>query len=79
MDEVEQEISDTEKEKIREANISLIIDDYEDIFSDFDPRDYIERAISDDFIQECKRSARDKLKGIELRILVPKDKRNFKD
>ncbi len=66
-------------EVIKEANISLIINSYNDIFSSFDPRDYTERALSDDFLIECKRSARDKQGGIELRILIPKKLRNFKD
>ncbi len=64
---------------IKEANISLIIERYEDIFSSFDPRDYNERALSDDFLIECKRAARDKKGGIELRLLVPKALRNFRD
>jgi len=73
------ELTDSITEKIREANISLIINDYDEIFSDFDPRSYIERAISDDFLQECRRAARDKEDGIELRILIPKAKRNMKE
>ncbi len=70
---------DPKTEKIKEANISLIIDNYGEIFSDFDPRSYLERAISDDFLQECRRAARDKEDGIELRILVPKSKRDMKE
>jgi len=73
------DLTDSKTEKIREANISLIINDYDEIFSDFDPRSYIERAISDDFLQECRRAARDKEDGIELRILVPQQKRNMKE
>jgi hypothetical protein len=71
---------DTSNEKFKEANISLIIDTYEDIFSDFDPRPFLERAMSDDFLQECKRAARDKgEEQLELRILVPKAIRNMKE
>jgi hypothetical protein len=70
----------TSNNKFKEANISLIIDTYEDIFSDFDPRPYLERAMSDDFLQECKRAARDKdEEQLELRILVPKNVRNLKE
>lgn len=63
----------TQESSLREGNISLILDNYEDIFSDFDPRPYTERAMSDDFLAECKRAVRDKTtkEGIELRLLVP--------
>ena len=49
---------------LREGNISLILDSYNDMFSDFDPRSFSERALSDDFLSECKRAARDKDIGI---------------
>lgn len=71
-----------EKEKemqMREGNISLILDSYDDIFSDFDPRPYSEKALSYDFLEECKRATRDKEAGIELRLLVPKQKRNINE
>jgi len=75
-----EEANNNEETKFKEANISLIIDTYEDIFSDFDPRPYLERAISDDFLQECKRAARDKNEDqLELRILVPRAVRNLKE
>jgi hypothetical protein len=76
-------LKEIEKEnKMREGNISLILDSYNDLFSDFDPRSYTERALSDDFLIECKRAARDKefsLGGFVLRLLVPKNKRNTLD
>lgn len=59
------------------SEISLWLDSYDDIFSDFDPRPYAERALSDDFLAEAKKASRDKASGtIELQFLVPKDKRN---
>lgn len=75
------EIKKKREEKIlREANISLVLDSYNDIFSDFDPRGYSERALSDDFLLECKRAAHDKGdRGIELRFLIPKNVRRLKD
>lgn len=73
------ELTDPTTEKIKEANISLIINNYNDIFSSFDPRQYGERALSDDFLQECRRAARDKEEKLELRILVPKAERNLKE
>lgn len=60
------------------ANISIILDNYDDIFSDFDPRPYSERALSHDFLRECKKASIDKDDtGLELRLMIPKDKRNF--
>jgi len=71
--------SSTKNEDMRRGNVSLILDSYEDLFSDFDPRPYSEKAISDDFLQECKRAARDKEGGFELELLVPQLKRNTTD
>ena len=69
-----------EKRKLLEmSRISLQLNNYDEIFSDFDPRDYSQRALSDDFLQETKRASRDKVSGtIELRFLVPKKARNLK-
>lgn len=62
----------------KEGNVSLVLESYNDIFSDFDPRNYSERAISDDFLFECKRAVRDKPnKEFELRLLMPESKRNI--
>ncbi|MEK6873358.1 MAG: hypothetical protein AABW91_00785 [Nanoarchaeota archaeon] len=69
-------------EQMRQGNVSLILSSYDDIFSDFDPRNYAQRALSDDFLQECKRAVRDKTdtnEGFDLRLLVPKYKRNIND
>ena len=65
------------KSRMREGNIALILDDYDDIFSDFDPRPYADRAISDDFMNECRKAARNKnVWELELRLLVPQARRN---
>lgn len=74
---IEKEASD--EVLMREGNISLILDSYDDIFSDFDPRPYEQKALSDDFLVECKRAAEDKQKEIELRLLVPKHRRTLSD
>lgn len=65
-----------EEEVLKEGNISLILDSYDDIFSDFDPRPYNVKALSDDFLSECKKASIDKELGLELRFLVPKNKRS---
>jgi hypothetical protein len=58
--------------------ISLWIDDYDDIFSDFDPRPFSQRALSEDFLAEAKRAVRDRREGVpELRFLVPAPVRNL--
>ena len=58
---------------IRMSEISLILDTYDDIFSDFDPRPYSLRALSDDFLFEAKRSSTSKdIDDIDLILLVPK-------
>lgn len=57
--------------------ISLRLEQYDDIFSDFDIRPYSSRALSVDFIDEIKRAALDKKDGgIELMLHVPKHERN---
>ncbi|VVB82299.1 Uncharacterised protein [uncultured archaeon] len=60
-------------------DIPLILDSYDDLFSDFDPRPYHERAMSGDFLFECKKASIDKRKKIHLRLFIPKAKRNHID
>jgi hypothetical protein len=62
-----------------QLNISLIIDTYDDIFSDFDPRPYHERALSEDFLVEVKRRhIPHKKGGLEVRFLVPDNVRDLR-
>jgi hypothetical protein len=62
---------------VDEAEISIVLDTYDDIFSDFDPRPYNVRTLSEDFLIEAKRAARQKRdEGIELRFIIPQDKKN---
>lgn len=68
-----------EKIDLREGNISLLVQSYDYLFSDFDPRDYSQKILSEDFIEECKRAVREKEDKIELILLHPKNKRNTKD
>ena len=74
-------VNEEEREKIlRMSEIPLILDTYDDIFSDFDPRPHSQRALSDDFLLEAKRASREKATGgIELQFLMPKAKRNLRD
>jgi len=65
------------RELMKSSQISLWLEDYEDIFSDFDSRPYSERALSGDFLHEAKNASRDKPSGgLELRFLIPKKKRD---
>ena len=74
-------MKDTEKNRLlRESEIGIWIDNYDDIFSDFDPRPYSQRSISQDFLNETKKASRDKVSGdIEIKFLVPKKMRNLKE
>lgn len=65
------------KNLLEKASISLLLDNYDGIFSDFDPRPYSERAISDDFLLEAKKATREVTSGlVQLRFLVPKSIKN---
>ncbi len=56
--------------------ISIWLDAYDDIFSDFDPRPYSERILSDDFIAELKKVSREEdFEIAELRLLMPEKSR----
>ncbi|MCX8159167.1 MAG: hypothetical protein N3D20_02665 [Candidatus Pacearchaeota archaeon] len=64
-------ISD-EEEILREAEVSLLLSNYDDIFSDFDPRPYSQRALSIDFLDEARRATRELKDGsFQLRLLLP--------
>ena len=76
----ETKASKEEEEKqmiFQTSEISLILNNYDDIFSDFDPRPFSQRALSEDFLSESKRATREKSSGgIDLKFLIPKEKRN---
>jgi hypothetical protein len=64
----------------RPAALTLWIDDYDDIFSDFDPRPFGQRALSEDFLAEARRAVRDRREAVPaLRLLVPAAARNVAD
>ncbi|MFH1439396.1 MAG: hypothetical protein ABIG89_02445 [Candidatus Woesearchaeota archaeon] len=61
------------------TKISLWLDRYDDIFSDFDPRPYSQRSLSDDFLSEAKKVIVEKKTGkIEMNLLTPKEIRDSK-
>lgn len=56
--------------------ISLRLEHYDDIFSDFDIRPYSKRALSVDFIDEIRRASGDKKHGnIDLVLYIPEKER----
>ncbi len=58
------------------SEISLILDTYDDLFSDFDPRTLDKRTLSDDLLSELKRATRENKSGaIELNFLIPAEQR----
>ncbi len=65
------------KKVIQSAEMALWLDSYDDIFSDFDPRPYMERSLSDDFLLEMKKVAKDRGRdSFELRFLLAPETRN---
>lgn len=58
------------KSLLAKSEISLLLDTYDDIFSDFDPRPYSQRALSDDFLNEARKASREKGESFELRFLM---------
>jgi hypothetical protein len=56
--------------------IPLLLNSYEDIFSDFDPRPYSQKALSGDFLLECKKASLDKKGKVRIRLFLPKHKRD---
>lgn len=60
-------------------DLSLWLDDYDDIYSDFDSRNYLKRRVSDDFVNELRISLKNKNEKInDLILLVPQAKRDNK-
>lgn len=57
-------------------DISIALDSYGDIFSDFDPRPYSSRQISEDFLLEIERRKLEGEKGeLEIRFYIKKEMR----
>ena len=64
------------KELLSKSELSIWLDDNDDVFSDFDSRPINERSLSDDFLAEVRKMVREKPTGaIELKLLIPANKR----
>jgi hypothetical protein len=60
------------------GNTSIILEDYERAFSYFDKRDFDERCLSQDFIDECiSRMKANSVGGMDLRLYLPVSKRHY--
>lgn len=69
---------DEQKKLLKMSEISLWIDHYDDIFSDFDPRPFAVRALSDDFLLEARKATMAKPDGKpELKFLIPMERRDI--
>ena len=78
--ETEKAIDEDRHKMLAMSEIGIWIDNYDDIFSDFDPRPYALRSLSDDFLNEARKASIDKGPGkLELRILIDEKMRNLKE
>ena len=69
--------SEHKKKLLDMSEISILLDTYDDIFSDFDPRPLVQRALSDDFLLEAKKAVREKGSGIiELKFMIQEEQRD---
>jgi len=74
---IAQQALDEKQRLLQLSEISILLDNYDDIFSDFDPRPYSVRAVSDDFLYEAKKAAKEKKPGtLDLKFMIPKEARN---
>jgi len=63
----------------KQYEMGFWLDSYEDLFSDFDPRQYSQRQLSNDFLYELKLRYREIPKGkLEVRFYIPKKLRKLK-
>lgn len=62
---------------LKVSKVGIWLDSYDNFFSDFDPRIYSQRVISQDFLSQTKSITMDFKKGpIEITFLIPEKKRN---
>lgn len=67
-----------DKEEARTFEIiGLKLRNYDTIFSEFDPRSYSYRSLSDDFLAEAEKATREKKESLELVLLMPKASRDL--
>ncbi len=76
-----QEINPVPKQSLLKlAEISILLSSYNDIFSAFDPSEYSERTLSDDFIIQANNFSKSKEGNrMSLKLLLPASSRNEKE
>ncbi len=76
--ELEMKKAESEKQQLlQKSEVSIWIDTYDDVFSDFDSRPYSQRAISDDFIRESQKMYKESRRGkFELHCMAQSAIRN---
>ena len=75
------EINSVSKQSlVKLSEISILLNSYNDIFSAFDPSEYSERTLSDDFIVQAKNFSKTKDGNkMSLKLLLPASARNEQD
>jgi hypothetical protein len=62
------------------SRVGLAIEGYDDLFSDFDPRPYHERELSEDFLTELRRFFYHKSpESLDIVLLIPASRRRARD
>lgn len=80
MNKASEEFKERLKEIEENSEVRFVINDYNEIFSKFDPRPLLQRGLSEDFLAEAKRASIVKeSKKIDCIFLVPRKVRDFKE
>jgi len=61
------------------SEVRFAINEYDDIFSDFDPRPLPLKGFSEDFLEEAKRACIVKEENMDFIFMMPKADRNLKE
>lgn len=74
-------LSEKESKKLLDlSSISLNVPGYNDLFSSFDPRPYSQRALSQDLLNELKRSIKELPSGqLQVTFILPREGREWED
>ncbi|MDQ3048673.1 MAG: hypothetical protein M3R27_14080 [Bacteroidota bacterium] len=77
MSEEKKTTEDPKKTMLELAGVSVLLDSYDDIFSSFDPSDYDQKTLSDDFITQAQNILKSKSEHkMVLNLLLPEKKRD---
>lgn len=69
-----------ENSNVKEDDIAIWLNSYNDIFSSFDPRPYPQRALNDTFLLELRRACKVKDPSkVRIKFLIGDEKRSMRD